>query len=55
MSISGYADTAPVADNATPEGRARNRRVDLVILNNYAVSSTEPKAAANAAASAKKE
>jgi chemotaxis protein MotB len=46
MSIAGYADTAPVADNGTPEGRARNRRVDLVILNNYAVSNTEPRAAA---------
>ena len=42
LSIAGYADTVPVADNATPEGRARNRRVDLVILNNYAVAKTEP-------------
>ena len=42
LSIAGYADTVPVADNTTPEGRARNRRVDLVILNNYAVAKTEP-------------
>ena len=42
MSIAGYADTVPVADNGTPEGRARNRRVDLVILNNYALAKTEP-------------
>jgi chemotaxis protein MotB len=42
LSIAGYADTAPVADNDTPEGRARNRRVDLVILNNYALAKTEP-------------
>jgi chemotaxis protein MotB len=42
LSIAGYADTAPVADNGTPEGRARNRRVDLVILNDYALSKTEP-------------
>jgi chemotaxis protein MotB len=42
MSIAGYADTVPVADNDTPEGRARNRRVDLVILNNYAIAKTEP-------------
>ena len=33
FSISGYADTAPVADNETEEGRARNRRVDIIILN----------------------
>jgi chemotaxis protein MotB len=48
LSIAGYADTVPVADNATPEGRARNRRVDLVILNNYAVARTEPRKAAPA-------
>jgi chemotaxis protein MotB len=38
MAIVGYADTAPIESNDTPEGRARNRRVDLVILNNYAVA-----------------
>lgn len=27
----GYADTHPVADNATEDGRARNRRVSLVL------------------------
>ena len=31
MRAIGYADTMPLADNATPEGRARNRRVSLVI------------------------
>ena len=31
MRAVGYADTQPVADNATEEGRARNRRVELVI------------------------
>jgi chemotaxis protein MotB len=33
MAISGYADIAPVASNDTEEGRRRNRRVDIVILN----------------------
>jgi chemotaxis protein MotB len=33
MSIAGYADTAPVASNETEEGRARNRRADIIILN----------------------
>jgi chemotaxis protein MotB len=46
LAIAGYADTVPVADNDTPEGRARNRRVDLVILNDYALARTEPAKAA---------
>ena len=33
MSIGGYADVAPIETNDTAEGRARNRRVDIVILN----------------------
>ncbi len=32
MSVSGYAEFHPVAENATEEGRARNRRVDIVVL-----------------------
>jgi chemotaxis protein MotB len=27
-----YADTHPVADNGTPEGRAENRRVEIAVL-----------------------
>lgn len=33
LKVSGYADTKPIASNATPEGRAQNRRVEIVILN----------------------
>ncbi len=36
FSVAGYADTAPVASNDTEEGRARNRRVDIVVLNQLA-------------------
>ena len=33
LSASGYGHQRPVASNDTIEGRARNRRVDIVILN----------------------
>lgn len=33
FAVFGYADTAPIASNDTTEGRTRNRRVDIVILN----------------------
>ena len=32
LSAAGYAEFHPVASNATAEGRANNRRVDLVVL-----------------------
>jgi chemotaxis protein MotB len=32
VSIAGYGQYRPVADNATPEGRQMNRRVDLVVV-----------------------
>lgn len=33
FAVSGYADTQPVDSNDSAEGRAHNRRVDIVILN----------------------
>ena len=33
FSIAGYADTRPMFSNDTPEGRAYNRRVDIIILD----------------------
>ena len=32
LAAAGYADTHPVASNATPKGRAVNRRVEIVIM-----------------------
>lgn len=33
LSVAGYADNRPLRPNDTEDGRARNRRVDIVILN----------------------
>jgi chemotaxis protein MotB len=43
FAVAGYADTSPVAENDTDEGRARNRRVDIVILNLKRVSAEPEK------------
>ena len=42
MSIGGFGDTVPVASNETQAGRNRNRRVDIVVLNEVAAAQ-EPK------------
>ena len=47
LAVVGYADTVPKVSNDTEEGRARNRRVDIVILNQPVASpQQEAKAAA---------
>src|SRR5512146_1618490 len=44
----GYGEFRPVADNATPEGRARNRRIAITILSEeLAGADTAPDAAPN--------
>jgi chemotaxis protein MotB len=39
ISVAGYGQYRPVADNTTPEGRRMNRRVDLVVV---ATTPTQP-------------
>jgi chemotaxis protein MotB len=42
FSVVGRADTVPVAPNDTPDGRARNRRVDLIIVSSLKAQSSAP-------------
>src|SRR5580704_9226842 len=44
MAVAGYAENAPTDTNETVEGRAHNRRVDLVVLSAQGMK-TEPLAA----------
>jgi chemotaxis protein MotB len=39
LSAAGYAQYHPIASNASPQGRAQNRRVDLVILTEHLLRS----------------
>jgi chemotaxis protein MotB len=48
LAISGFADTIPISENDSTEGRARNRRVDVVILNQFGMKN-EPARGANTA------
>jgi chemotaxis protein MotB len=43
IGIVGFADNDPQASNDTPEGRARNRRVDIVIMNRLALKPKDKK------------
>jgi len=54
MAVAGYADTSPVASNDTAEGRAHNRRVDIIILSEKGIVS-EPVPNKEAAPAANKE
>jgi len=42
LSAAGYAEYRPAASNDTEEGKARNRRVDIVVLN-PAAAQIEPR------------
>lgn len=52
FSVVGRADTLPVDTNDTPEGRARNRRVDVVIVNSVRASDQTPVQVPNSVKSA---
>lgn len=43
LSAAGYGEYRPIASNSTQEGRLRNRRVDIVIINSRLGEKEEPK------------
>ncbi|MDZ7639562.1 MAG: flagellar motor protein MotB [Bryobacterales bacterium] len=38
FTVAGYADTIPVDKNESEDGRRKNRRVDIVVLNLYGLN-----------------
>jgi chemotaxis protein MotB len=42
LSAAGYAEFHPLDTNASPVGRARNRRVDVIVLNPAMTAAEEP-------------
>jgi chemotaxis protein MotB len=42
LAVTGYADTSPIDSNQSDTGRARNRRVDIVILNSSGAMAEPP-------------
>jgi chemotaxis protein MotB len=50
ISAAGYAEFHPVAGNDTADGRAENRRVDLVVLPRTRINFSAPESAQPAGA-----
>ncbi|MDH4186951.1 MAG: OmpA family protein [Nitrospira sp.] len=44
LSAVGYADSRPVTDNTTPENRAKNRRVEIVVMEKQELPVSDGKA-----------
>jgi chemotaxis protein MotB len=55
MAVTGYADTYPVAGNDTAEGRAKNRRVDVLVMSERAMISAPQTVPESTIVSPKKE
>jgi chemotaxis protein MotB len=53
MAVVGYADTVRSEPDTTPEGRARNRRVDIVVVNGYGMQAESPDLSVSTAAAKK--
>lgn len=43
LSATGFADSRPTADNRTVAGRARNRRIDIIVYSKMAAQQADPK------------
>jgi len=47
LAAAGYAEYHPIASNSAPQGRAQNRRVDLVVLTEHLVRTAPAEAASS--------
>jgi chemotaxis protein MotB len=54
MTATGRAQYAPIASNDTPEGRRKNRRIEITLVDRSAAQETTPEAAKEAAPPAAK-